>query len=57
MWQNYALWEYPYSMLECFAPRDGGKDALWLRYKSKDNFFACAQKRTSLTLSQEIDRK
>jgi hypothetical protein len=43
-------------MLECFAPRDGGKDALWLRYKSKDNFFACAQKDILSTESRNIQK-
>jgi hypothetical protein len=39
-----------------FCAALSGKDALWLRYKSKDNFFACCA-RTSLSTESRIYRQ
>jgi DNA polymerase-3 subunit alpha/error-prone DNA polymerase len=52
-----TLQEYP-PLMEMFCAARVVKDALWLRYKSKRQFFFCiVLKRTSLALSQEIYRQ
>jgi DNA polymerase-3 subunit alpha/error-prone DNA polymerase len=51
-----ALCEYP-PLMDVFCRAMSGKDALWLRYKSKRQFFCMCSKGHPLALSQEIYRQ